>query len=83
MSVTMDPIRPAIEPLHTEPDVRPSKPSIPQRTADFVRAHWKAIGAVALGVLAFRSKRLRPYAKTAATAYLLPMARQAFARVRA
>lgn len=57
-----------------------SKPSIPKRTADFVRAHWKAIGLVALGLVAWRSRRLRPLVKTAATSYLVPTARQMLAR---
>lgn len=83
---------PTMSPLHT-PSVDenptamaralpPGKPSVLERGTQFVRTHWKAIGLVALGLVAWRSKTLRPLVKSAATAYIVPTARGLLSRAR-
>ena len=52
------------------------------RGVAFVKAHWKQIGMAALGLLGWRSARLRPWLRKAAMVYALPMAKKAFARAR-
>lgn len=46
----------------------------------FVKSHWKEIGVAALGLLGWRSARMRPLLRKAAMLYALPMAKKAFAR---
>ena len=54
-----------------------------RRGVRWVRAHWKAIALVGLGLLALTSRRARPLFKSAVGAYVAPVARTALARVRA
>jgi hypothetical protein len=53
-----------------------------ERGLAFAKAHWKQIGLAALGLLGWRSRRLRPLLKKAAMMYAVPFAKQAYARAR-
>ena len=64
------------------PTAPPRSPQLLERGAGFVKAHWKQLGLAALGLLGWRSARLRPLLRKAALMYALPAARKAFARAR-
>ena len=51
-----------------------------ERGLAFAKSHWKEIGVVALGLLGWRSARMRPLLRKAAMLYALPAAKKAFAR---
>lgn len=53
--------------------------AIARRGGGFAKSHWKAIGLIALGLVAWRSKRLRPLVKTAIASYVAPAAKNLFA----
>lgn len=57
-------------------------PELADRASAFLRTHWKKIGLAALGLLGWRSARMRPLVRKAAMLYALPLARNAFARAR-
>jgi hypothetical protein len=52
--------------------------AIARRGGGFARSHWKAIGLALLGIVAWRSKRLRPLVKTAIASYVAPAAKNMF-----
>lgn len=53
-----------------------------ERGMAFVKSHWKQIGLAALGLLGWRSARMRPLLRKAAMMYALPAAKKAFAAAR-
>ena len=53
-----------------------------ERGSAFVRTHWKKIGLVALGLLGWRSRLLRPLVRKALKFSAVPLARGVLARVR-
>lgn len=53
-----------------------------ERGGAFVGKHWKKIGLVALGLLGWRSRLLRPLVKKALKLSAVPLARGVLTRVR-
>lgn len=66
---------------NTQPAPSTPKPApVTARGTSFLKAHWKEIGVAALGLLGWRSARLRPLLRKAAMLYAVPAAKKVFAR---
>lgn len=69
----------------TSPAVHPKAEkakALARRSGGFAKSHWKAIGLVVLGVVAWRAKFLRPLVKTALVSYIAPAAKSMFSHAK-